>query len=143
MAVMRCCRSDIEAVLKPRNAYATDGISIAAVPSQDAMATLHRVWIVTIGMLIVFALCEMWVQRSTVLSQHAIAFPPPHTTTSVLDIGAPASQQRDDDWAEPRVDLNGNEVDAAVGDYRVDRRGEMYERHAPDTALIHLTAPEL
>jgi hypothetical protein len=25
----------------------------------------------------------------------------------------------------------------------VDTRGEMYERHAPDTALIHLSAPEL
>jgi len=48
-----------------------------------------------------------------------------------------------DGWAEPRVDLNGNEVDAAVGDYRVDKRGEMYERHAPDTALLHLGAPTL
>jgi hypothetical protein len=51
--------------------------------------------------------------------------------------------QRHEDWAEPRVDLNGNEIDVAVGDYRVDPRGEMYERHAPDTALIHLSAPEL
>jgi hypothetical protein len=39
--------------------------------------------------------------------------------------------------------LKGNEVDDAVGDYRVDRRGEMYERHAPDTALLHLGAPTL
>ena len=107
------------------------------------MATLHRVWIVVIGLLFVVALCEVWVQRSTVLSQRAIAFSPSHTTTSVLDVGTPALPQRDDDWAEPRVDLNGNEVDVAVGDYRVDRSGEMYERHAPDTALIHLTAPEL
>jgi hypothetical protein len=34
-------------------------------------------------------------------------------------------------------------VDAAVGDYRVDTGGDMYERHAPDTALLHLSAPEL
>ena len=107
------------------------------------MATLHRVWIVVIGLLFVVALCEVWVQRSAVLSQHAIAFSPSHTTTSVLDVGTPVSPQTDGDWAEPRVDLNGNEVDAAVGDYRVDRGGEMYERHAPDTALIHLSAPEL
>ena len=104
---------------------------------------LHRVWIAVIGLLIVFALCEGWVQRFTVHSQRAIAVPYPHTTTSVLDIGTSALRQRDDDWAEPRVDLNGNEVDAAVGDYRVDRSGEMYERHAPDTALIHLSSPEL
>ena len=103
----------------------------------------QRVWIVVIGLSVVFALSEVWVQRFTVHSQHAIAFPPPRTTTSVLDSGPLPFPQRDDDWSEPRVDLNGNEVDVAVGDYRVDRRGEMYERHAPDTALIHLSAPEL
>jgi hypothetical protein len=104
---------------------------------------LYRLWIVVIGLSIVFTLSEVWLQRSTVYVQHAIAFPPPSSTTSVLDVGTPALPQRDDDWAEPRVDLNGNEIDVAVGDYRVDTRGEMYERHAPDTALIHLTAPEL
>ena len=107
------------------------------------MATLRRVWIVVIGLSIVAALSEVWVQRFAVHSQHAIAFPTPHGTTAVIDIGAAAVPQRDDDWAEPRVDLNGNEIDEAVGDYRVDPRGEMYERHAPDTALIHLSAPKL
>ena len=104
---------------------------------------LQRVWIVVIGLTIVVALSEGWLQRSTERAQHAISFPPLLTTTSVFDAGTPALPQRDDDWAEPRVDLNGNEIDAAVGDYRVDTRGEMYERHAPDTALIHLSAPEL
>jgi len=126
-----------------RNRNAIDGISSAALPWQNAVAMLHRVWIVVIGLLIVFALCGVWIQRFTVRSQHAIAFPLSPRTTSVLDTGIAAFPQRDDDWAEPRVDLNGNEIDEAVGDYRVDRRGEMYERHAPDTALIHLSAPEL
>ena len=108
-----------------------------------AMAKLHRAWIVVIGLSIVAALSEVWMQRFTVHSQHTVASAPSSTTTSVLDIGPPALPQRDDDWAEPRVDLKGNEVDVAVGDYRVDTRGEMYERHAPDTALIHLSAPEL
>jgi hypothetical protein len=106
---------------------------------------LHRVWMVVIGLSIVFALSDLWLQRFTVHTQHnqhAIGFPP-DSTTSVLDAGTPALTQRGDDWAEPRVDLNGNEIDAAVGDYRVDMRGELYERHAPDTALIHLSAPEL
>ena len=107
------------------------------------MATLRRVWIVVIGLSIVAALSEVWVQRFAVHSQHATAVPTLHGTTAVLDIGVPAVPQRDDDWAEPRVDLNGNEIDEAVGDYRVDPRGEMYERHAPDTALIHLSAPKL
>ena len=104
---------------------------------------LYRVWVVVVGLTIIVAFSEGWWQRSTVRSQHASTFPVPYATTSVLDAGTPALPHRDDDWAEPRVDLNGNEIDVAVGDYRVDRGGEMYERHAPDTALIHLSAPEL
>ena len=64
-------------------------------------------------------------------------------TTSVLDAQVRGLHARKDDWADPRVDLNGNEIDDAVGDYRVDRRGEMYERHAPDTALLHLGSPTM
>jgi hypothetical protein len=43
--------------------------------------------------------------------------------------------------AGPRVDLYGNQVFEAVGDYRVDPRGEIYERHAPDTAVLRLGPP--
>jgi hypothetical protein len=69
----------------------------------------------------------------------------PHVgTTSVLDeMAADTIQGKGvpEDWAASRLDLNGNEIDDAVGDYRVDLRGEMYERHAPDTALPHLGEP--
>ena len=44
-------------------------------------------------------------------------------------------------FVEPRVDLYGNEISDAVGDYRVDPRGELYERHAPDTAVLKLGEP--
>ena len=71
----------------------------------------------------------------------------PHVdTTSFIDeIPADPMQWRGvpEDWPASRVDLNGNEIDDAVGDYRVDLRGEMYERHAPDTALPHLGEPRL
>ena len=40
----------------------------------------------------------------------------------------------------PRLDLYGNPIDRAVTDYRVDDRGELYERHAPDTAVLRLPA---
>jgi hypothetical protein len=71
----------------------------------------------------------------------------PHVdTTSFID-EMPADtlqgQGVPDEWAPTRVDLNGNEIDDAVGDYRVDLHGEMYERHAPDTALPHLGEPSL
>jgi hypothetical protein len=41
----------------------------------------------------------------------------------------------------PRIDLYGNPVDTAVTDYRVDPRGELYERHAPETAVQKLPSP--
>lgn len=43
--------------------------------------------------------------------------------------------------AAPRVDIYGNDVHEAVADYRVDTRGELYERHAPDTAVLRLGPP--
>jgi len=47
----------------------------------------------------------------------------------------------DSQFAEPHIDLFGNEVSEAVGDYRVDRLGDLYERHAPDTAVLKLGPP--
>ena len=41
-------------------------------------------------------------------------------------------------FVEPRVDLYGNEISDAVGDYRVDGQGTIYEGHAPDTAVLKL-----
>ena len=46
----------------------------------------------------------------------------------LLRSGAPA----------PRLDLYGNPIEPAVGDYRTDPRGDVYERHAPDTAVLRL-----
>jgi hypothetical protein len=41
----------------------------------------------------------------------------------------------------PRIDLYGNEVEEAVGDYRIDFDGEVYERHSPDTEVARLGTP--
>jgi hypothetical protein len=41
----------------------------------------------------------------------------------------------------PRVDLYGNEVENAIGDYRIDFDGEVYERHSPDTEVARLGSP--
>ena len=43
--------------------------------------------------------------------------------------------------SQPRIDIYGNQVDPAVGDYRIDPRGGLYERHAPDTAVLKLGPP--
>ena len=40
-----------------------------------------------------------------------------------------------------RMDRYGNPIETANGDYRIDPRGEMYERHSPDTAVTRLPVP--
>ena len=51
----------------------------------------------------------------------------------------------DDVQSEPRQeiqeDIYGNDVSPAVGEYRVDGLGDLYEAHAPDTALLKLGPP--
>ena len=104
--------------------------------------TVERIWAAILGMAMVVSVSAMWMKESATHEPLVITIPAAHTT-AVTDNGPRVLPTRDDDWAEPRVDLNGNEVDDAVSDYRVDRRGELYERHAPDTALLHLGAPRL
>lgn len=41
----------------------------------------------------------------------------------------------------PRVDVYGNVIESAVGDYRIDVRGDVYEHHDPDTAVAELGPP--
>jgi hypothetical protein len=47
-----------------------------------------------------------------------------------------------DDARDARQDVYGNEIMPAVADYLVDPYGEMYESHAPDSALLELGQPE-
>lgn len=102
--------------------------------------TAFRALLAAVGMVILFTGSNLWTKHS-VPEPIAASSTPRVDTTSVLDDAVKYGTMHDDDWADPRVDLNGNEIDNAVGDYRVDPRGEMYERHAPDTALTHLGAP--
>ena len=41
----------------------------------------------------------------------------------------------------PNIDIYGNPVELAVGGYRVDFRGDLYEEHNPDTAVLELGSP--
>jgi hypothetical protein len=104
--------------------------------------TFQRMWIAVLAAAIVFMVSTAWSQHA-VTRARSVAVPMTAHTTTVIESVAPAVPYREDEAVEPRLDLNGNQVDDAVGDYRIDPRGEMYERHAPDTALLHLSAPEL
>lgn len=61
--------------------------------------------------------------------------------TAVWEPEVEGSAVSEPQFADPRVDIYGNEVSDAVGDYRIDRRGDLYERHAPDTAVLRLGPP--
>ena len=43
--------------------------------------------------------------------------------------------------SSPNLDIYGNEVERAVGGYRTDPTGELYEEHNPDTAVLKLGPP--
>jgi hypothetical protein len=104
--------------------------------------TVKAISAVLLGLATVFAASNVWTRETAPRPSAAVELPRAETT-SFIDNAPPNWPSRDDDWAEPRVDIHGNEVDVAVGDYRVDRQGELYERHAPDTALLHLSAPRM
>jgi hypothetical protein len=62
------------------------------------------------------------------------------TTVSPANEGsAPIFRHLDIDL--PRIDLYGNEINDAVGDYRIDAGGVLYERHRPHLALPKLGPP--
>lgn len=46
-----------------------------------------------------------------------------------------------DEVRGPRRDLYGNVIESAVGDYRIDMRGDVYEHHDPDTVITELAPP--
>jgi hypothetical protein len=126
----------VKTIADHRNGCATAGTSLAALPRRTRIVRLLRIFIAALWLLIMFAGSNMWTKHA--LAKQITALTPHADTTSVLDDLLKSTPLRNKDWAEPRVDLNGNDVDDAVGDYRVDRSGEMYERHAPDTAMTHL-----
>ena len=61
--------------------------------------------------------------------------------TPAVSVVADSRHHEEVRGSDPRVDRYGNPVSKAVGDYRVGPRGNLYERHAPDTALLKLTPP--
>jgi len=42
---------------------------------------------------------------------------------------------------EPHLDIYGNEIEDALGDYRIDPAGDVYERHSPETEVARLGPP--
>jgi hypothetical protein len=77
----------------------------------------------------------MWNQEGQP-SSPSYAFDQPNTTVSDFSRSAPEVRSR-----EFIVDRYGNRIEEAVGDYRVDPRGDIFERHSPATAVPRLPDP--
>jgi hypothetical protein len=98
------------------------------------MTRLH-VLVVVMAFALVLG-CRLWIARPSAES----TFTP--STLPVTAVYNPTPDiPRDDDVAAPKVDVLGNEVDDAVGDYRIDVQGEVYERHSPQTEVSKLAPP--
>ena len=63
---------------------------------------------------------------------HGDVLPASTVTFPEWETGTPAPRMPD------RIDLRGNPIDHAVGDYRVDPSGVSYEAHSPDTTVARL-----
>jgi hypothetical protein len=66
-----------------------------------------------------------------------VAAPAPASTPG--EEGKPATKP----VADERRDLYGNPIEKAVGDYRIDFDGALYEQHAPQIEVPRLPAPTL
>ena len=95
------------------------------------MITL-RVWFAMMVLATVFAGATVW--SAVVQPTAAFQLATPHP--SVTDLSDAVQMP-----AEPRVDVYGNEIEDAIGDYRIDPRGDVYESHSPDTEVTHLKPP--
>ena len=84
-----------------------------------------RVWFVLISMTALLAGGTVW---SAVIGPAAARGFDPSTAVNAGAI-------------EPRVDRYGNEIEDAVGDYRIDPGGDVYESHSPDTEVTRLSVP--
>jgi hypothetical protein len=78
---------------------------------------------------------EMWSEEGQ-LSPSRYAVEEANTTVSDFSQNVPEVRRR-----EFIVDRYGNRIEEAVGDYRVDPRGDIFERHSPATAVPRLPDP--
>ncbi|HTM02735.1 MAG TPA: hypothetical protein VL173_04460 [Vicinamibacterales bacterium] len=104
--------------------------------------TTRRV-IFTVIALAAIVLCgSMW---TAAVPAHAAALGSRHSA-AISDLSDLPEDPSDGDATDdltitPQFDVYGNEVDDAVGGYRIDPRGDEYEEHSPDTEIVRLGPP--
>jgi hypothetical protein len=79
----------------------------------------------------------------TAQSQAEMVIPPISSDLDTTAVSQPLTSEVPLEGVEPGdhlTDRYGNEIDRAVGDYRIDPAGDVYENHSPQTALPKLAS---
>jgi hypothetical protein len=104
-------------------------------------AVTGRVIVGLLWLTILIVVAGVW---SAGARPRALGSAPAGTRISLMPADAIDSDALAIDAASPpRLDLYGNEIDNAVGEYGIDIRGDLYERHSPGTEVTRLAAPSL
>src|SRR5688500_10412408 len=106
-----------------------------------------RVIVGTICVALVLVARGVWTESAVEPRTFDVTYEADTTAVSPLRQGYGAqADEANEAWdggnRSQRVDKYGNPIETAIGDYRIDRRGEIYERHSPDTAVLRLSVPE-
>src|SRR5688572_13197435 len=102
----------------------------------------ERLLIVAIAGMIVVAAGTPWIETAIAVPSMYGDYESPTTTISDPDPSGDAIR-RNLDRRGFTVDRYGNQIEDAMGDYRVDPRGDIFERHSPTTAVPRLPDPSV
>jgi hypothetical protein len=104
-----------------------------------------RLVIGTIVGMFVVAAGGWWIETATAVPSSYGVYGP--TTTTISDTAGDGTagdgMLRDMKRRGFIVDRYGNPIEEAIGDYRVDPRGDIFERHSPTTAVPRLPDPSV
>lgn len=92
----------------------------------------------TLGAALLLVGWGIWVETS-LPTAHVETFSTLETAAVSAPLAGAAVDRRDGEGRQ--LDRYGNEVERAVSDYRIDYRGDVYERHSPQTAMPALAPP--
>ena len=96
---------------------------------------------VAMWVLAVLAGHEMWTPGVSAVPEAGQTETTSISIPLVEDAAAEKAAPAADSYTQPQFDVYGNQIDEAVGEYRVDPRGDLYEQHSPDTAILKLGPP--
>ncbi len=103
-------------------------------------------WLVRLLMVGFWALAalaghEMWTPMVSAVPETGQTETTSISIPLVEDATADEAASTAEPYTQRQFDVYGNQIDEAVGDYRVDPRGDLYEQHSPDTAILKLGPP--